>query len=174
MRRTRIWISICFPGFPRKNFGQNVSKAFGIGLTASYRLQASPIIVGAEFAFLFYEIDFDPALFEEEIGHTGSQVFPGHLFLRLQPRKGVVRPYIDGLIGFQILNSQTQFPDEFEEGITHNDDAPSSRGFAAGVMIHLKNGVNERKKSIKSCSISGCADCLAAGKIPDQPARTER
>ncbi len=61
------------------------------------------------------------------------------VFLRLQPRTGVVRPYVDGLIGFHLLNSQTEFPDEFEEGIMHNQDATSSRGIAASLMIRLKS-----------------------------------
>ena len=63
-------------GFPHKEFGQNVSKAFGVGITGGYRLWTTPVVLGTEFAFLIYELDFDLVYLKRTLATPAAMFFP--------------------------------------------------------------------------------------------------
>ena len=131
---------------PQGEFKDNVEKnGFGLGGSFCYRLPQSPVSVGAEFDFAIY----GQAQYEEYFAglpvrvnvQTDNSILQGLLLLRLQPPSGPVRPYADGLFGFNYLFTTTTIKDRRnDEEVASDknlDDTALAYGGGGGIMFRL-------------------------------------
>lgn len=146
-----------FLGFPQSEFKKNVD-SIGCGGSGhfAYNFPRSSISVGASFGVLVYgregrteslstqTLDFDV----NEV--TTNMIYMCHFLVRVQPQKGMIRPYLDGLIGFNYLSTTTSVK-SYRCGETHNiassniqNDLALSWGTGGGVMIQVYS--KKRKK----------------------------
>ncbi len=72
---------------------------------------------------------------------TRCKVFSYHPLLRLSPLRGLIRPYVDGMVGFRQFSTTSKVTAEgVEENISkerNETDLAFSTGWAAGVMVTL-------------------------------------
>lgn len=101
-------------GLPSGDFGDNVSdNGVGIVLAGGIQLPDSPVLLGIEVGYMVYGSNSRSEAFNTTTPDiqidivTYNNIFQGNFFLRLQPQTGKVRPYIDGLVGFKYLYTQT-------------------------------------------------------------------
>lgn len=94
-------------GFPQGGFSQNVDNAgFGIGGYFGVLLPNSPVMLGGDLGFLIYGSESRKEPFSTTIPdvtvdvETSNNIVLGHLFIRIQAPAGAIRPYVDGLFGF--------------------------------------------------------------------------
>lgn len=83
---------------------------------------------------------------------TNNNIYFWHLTARAQAPLPVLQPYVQGLIGFRYMNTNTKIYDESVDGIYSNQDNGliteqtqisdyvGSMGFGAGVQIQLSKG----------------------------------
>jgi hypothetical protein len=138
-------------GIPTGEFGDSVSNA-GFGMTGmfGYGIGVAPIMLGLDGGFMIYGTKERSEAWSETIPDvrvnvktTNSLAF-GHLLLRLQPQEGMVRPYLDGLAGFNYLSTTTSVNNEGSTdgestiaSSTNQSDVVFSYGAGGGVMIRL-------------------------------------
>lgn len=71
--------------------------------------------------------------------NTSNNIVLGHAVLRLQPWGGTLKPYLDGLLGFSYLFTETTIKDEDGDeevaSSTNLDDTVISYGVRAGVIV---------------------------------------
>ena len=146
-------------GFPQNEFRDNIDK-IGLGGTVLfvYNLPKSPVSVGASLGFLIYRLDsydvpFSPALPAFEVNVvTNNFILMSHFLCRLQPQDGNFRPYLDGLIGFNYLSTDTDIRDREFIGYSvigsynQSNDIALSYGAGAGIMIPVYKTSDSRKK----------------------------
>ncbi len=144
-------------GFPQGEFSDNVDNiGFGLGGFFGVAPSSGPIIVGAEFGFLIYGNESRKEPFSTTIPdvtvdvETSNNIVLGHLFLRLQSPVGKVRPYVEGLVGFNYLFTRTtikneSLTDDEIASSTNFDDVTMSYGTGGGVMIRVYDGRNKRR-----------------------------
>jgi len=144
-------------GNPQGEFRQNVNN-LGIGL-AGY-LAAGPksgyAKIGGEFGFLVYGNETRKEPFSTTIPDvtvdvtTSNNILFGHLLVRLQVPVGSVQPYLDGLVGFHYLFTETSIKNEQgQEEIatsTNFSDFTFSYGGAGGILIRIYQRKAEEKK----------------------------
>jgi hypothetical protein len=133
---------------PRGGFSENITNnGYGIGAQFLVRVAGSPLLVGADAGFVVYGSEkhkqiFSPSIpeFEVEV-KTDNNIALTHLLLRAQPRSGAVRPYVDGLIGFKYLFTDTSITNDFNDeelaSTTNFSDFTFSYGFGGGVQVRL-------------------------------------
>ena len=134
--------------FPQGEFRDNISNAGGgFGLEFLYFPTAKPFGVGVSFGYLIYgsekfsetvqtkNADFDVDL------KTVNSIVLGHLLFRFQVKQGKVWPYLDGLIGFNRITTDTRInnPHFGDNDISTNnfDDTVLSYGGGFGLMVKV-------------------------------------
>ena len=169
-------------GFPQREFKENVNNT-GLGGSGyfMYRLPKSPISIGTSVGILVYGSDSREELLESSIPEvtvdvtTRNYILMCHFFLRAQPPSGDIRPYLDGLIGFNYLWTETGIYDQsavlFDEiaSSVNMSDFAFSYGVGGGLMIRLY----QRQKSAFAVLLDlgirylkgGKAEYLAEGDI---------
>lgn len=156
-------------GFPTGEFGDNVTNpGGGISGHLGYRIPGSPAIIGLDIGFLIYGRERRRERFSLTIPDvtvdvvTDNNILPVNFFVRFQPREGVTRPYVEGLLGFHYLFTKTaiqNIPAIFEDEVASSinfDDAAFTYGGSAGVMIRVYDGREKRRvqrSAIRSVSI---------------------
>ena len=148
-------------GFPQNEFKENIDN-LGYGGTGffAYRFPQSPLLIGASASFLIYGRETREEPFSTTIPDvsvdvtTTNSIIMGHLFLRLQPPRGSILPYLDGLFGFNYLSTRTtienQANDEEVASSTNFDDITFSYGAGGGLMIRVyQPPQNESTKKFK-------------------------
>jgi hypothetical protein len=138
-------------GFPSGEFADHVpGVGIGLDLTGGIQLAGSPIFLGAELGFLIHGREsrrepFSTTIPDVEVRViTTNNMLNGHLFLRLQPGVGSIRPYFGAFIGFKYLFTMTEiknvwYSDDDEPiASSHNlGDIAFSRGVGFGLAINL-------------------------------------
>lgn len=137
-------------GLPQGEFSDHVTNpGFGISLFGGVGLEGTPLVVGLTGTFLVYGVERRHVPFSLTIPdvtvevETNNNIASGHLVLRLQPPRSRVQPYLDGLLGFNYLFTETTVEDDRgseDERIasTKNfDDAAFSYGIGAGLKIRV-------------------------------------
>jgi len=138
-------------GFPSGEFSDHLpGTGIGLDLTGGIQVKGSPLFFGAELGFLIHGREarrepFSTTIPDVEVRViTTNNILHGHLFLRLQPGVGTIRPYFDALIGFKYLFTQTEIrnvwyndDDEPIAQSTNLGDLAYSRGVGFGVAIRL-------------------------------------
>lgn len=137
-------------GFPQAEFKQNADR-LGVGASGvfTYRIAESPVSVGTSLGIMVYGTETRSEPFSDTIQdvwvnvRTRNYLLTGYFLLRLQPRDGTLRPYVDGMIGFNYLWTETGVYDP--EWIDYSQiaknvqitDLALSGGFGGGVMVQL-------------------------------------
>jgi hypothetical protein len=136
-------------GFPQAEFRENVDKTgLGGNFYFAYRFPRSILSAGVAFGFLIYghETRTEPlSLTIPDLivdVRTTNSILLCHLFLRIQPLQGSFRPYLDGLIGFNYLSTDTSIVNHngWEDGnLSSNNynDIALSYGLGGGAMVSL-------------------------------------
>ena len=135
-------------GFPQGEFKDNVDEnGFGIGGEILYSPSTSPFGIGISLGFMNYGEEsrrepFSTTIPDVEVEvSTTNNIVMGHLLFRAQSKIGPIRPYLDGLVGFNYLFTETRIEDvDDEEEIassTNLDDGVFSYGAGGGVMLRL-------------------------------------
>ncbi|NIT60752.1 MAG: hypothetical protein GWN00_32480 [Aliifodinibius sp.] len=128
--------------FPQDEFNETVDNVgFGIAGEFLYSLPLVPISLGFSGGYIIYGSEtrqerFNPVNVDVE---TSNNIATGHFLFRAQPRQGTIRPYMDGLIGFNYLFTQTIIKnrsggEEIASSINF-DDFAFSYGGGGGIMI---------------------------------------
>ncbi len=140
---------------PKGEFKKNIdSNGYGVGTQFLIGIKKSPFLVGADLGFVTYgSEEFRQSLSEnipevEVKVRTTNNIFLSHFLLRAQKREGVVRPYVDGLIGLKYLYTRTSVTNDFndEEFASSNNfsDSTFSYGVGGGVQFLLANTGGKR------------------------------
>lgn len=133
---------------PRGEFKDNIEdNGYGLGGHFLVRLGRSPLMAGVDGGFATYGSEKRREPLSSSIPDitvdvvTDNNIILTHFLLRAQPRSGSVRPYVDGLIGFKYLFTQTKVEaDEAEEVLastTNLSDFAFSYGVGGGVQFRL-------------------------------------
>jgi len=143
-------LTLCFP---RGEFDENI-ETIGIGGTGFFTVNfpQSPLSVGASIGFMIYGSETDERPFSMTIPDvyvdvtTTNNILQGHLLLRVQPPRGAFLPYLDGLVGFNYLWTETRIEDQDTPGYddiastTQLDDITFSYGVGGGLMFRVFDG----------------------------------
>lgn len=143
-------------GVPTGAFRDNIDDpGFGGNVFAGLRFGSSPFVLGLDLNFLVYGRSRDTVPFSSTVGPrvlvdviTTNSIVQPHLALRLQPSDGVVRPYVDGLVGFKYLFTETtvrdddRFDDADIASTTNFDDFAFSGGAGAGLDVRVYRGAS--------------------------------
>lgn len=163
-------------GFPAGEFGDEVTEeGIGLSLDAGLRPGRGPLVFGARVGFVTYgrtqrKEPFNPNIPEVTIEvETTNNLVLGHLYLRLQPPRGAIRPYVDGLLGFGYLYTESQVQSEqFDEEIATSknfDDTVLSYGIGGGLHILLgKMGNEDEGQSIRGIFLDLGGEYLVGGE----------
>ncbi len=146
-------------GIPRGGLRNNISGVGGRlhGYIGGW-IGRRPLLVGLDLGILNYGRTTDQVPFSRTVGprvpvevSTNNNVVETHLSLRLQPRTGRFRPYVEGLAGFKYLFTRTTVgdddfgndelgDDELGDDIaesTNYDDFALSGGAGAGIDVRV-------------------------------------
>lgn len=149
-------------GFPKGEFKDNVNATgIGGGGEFAYSPKSVPLGIGASLGYMVYGKESRREPFSTTIPDvtvevvTTNSIMVGHLFLRVQNKKGMLQPYMDGLVGFNYLSTDTEIKninrsDDGEIASSTNlDDAVFSYGIGGGLMMKVYTG-NVFKDSTKT------------------------
>ena len=141
-------------GLPQGDVDRHVDDVgFGLAAFGGLGIYDSPLVVGLEIAGMIYGHERRNEPFSTTIPdvtvdvETSNNIVMGHFVLRLQPRTGTMRPYVDGLFGGKYLFTQTQIENERwtdQQPIatsTNFDDSAFSYGLGGGVNVLLYEGM---------------------------------
>jgi opacity protein-like surface antigen len=140
---------------PRGEFSQNVTNnGYGGGGQFVIRIGRSPFLMGGDIAGVTYGSVSRREPFSATIPNVGlrvttsNNIFLSHFVVRAQPRTGLIRPYVDGLIGLKFLFTRTSISDpDDDETIASNvdlSDTAFSYGVGGGFQIPLTKGPESR------------------------------
>ena len=133
---------------PTGEFNRNIrNNGYGVGGQFLVGLGRLPFLAGVDAGYALYGSDEHKEPISETIPEvrvkvrtTNNLVFT-HFVARAQPRTGTVRPYIDGLIGFKYLFTDTSILNDFDDeqlASTKNlSDLVLSYGVGGGVQTRL-------------------------------------
>lgn len=176
-------------GVPTGEFRDNIDDpGFGGNIFGGVRFGSSPFVLGLDVNFLVYGRSTDTVPFSTTVGPrvqvdvvTTNSIVQPHLALRLQPDDGVLRPYLDGLVGFKYLFTRTTVRDDDRDdddgpiaSTTNFDDFAFSGGVGAGLDIRVYRG--RAKKDVRDVSVhlgvqylvGQEAEYLAEGDLADE------
>lgn len=172
-------------GAPRDEFRDNLDRnGYGGSITGVIHPASSVIGLGIELGFMNYghETRNEPlstTIPDVSVRVTNSNnIVLGHLFLRLRQRFGWAEPYMDGLVGFHYLYTDSKIEnlrnDEEIASSVNLDDTVFSYGLGGGVMFRLAEvPVNEGTVDMLGISLDlkirylrgGNAEYLKEGSI---------
>lgn len=138
-------------GFPQNAFNDNIDgKGYGGSAYFVFNIPRTPLHIGASFAVLVYGSDSRSEPFSETIPEvfvdvtTRNSILLSHFFVRIIPPGRRLRPYFEGLIGFNYLWTETGVYDQVGSGDDHrlarnvnHDDFALSFGAGCGVLFRL-------------------------------------
>ena len=141
-------------GIPLDAFRDNLDQVgFGAGFLFLANIAHSPVSLGADLSIMVYESQSSE--YRVRVGGftkdyeltTSSNIFLGHAVMRIQPvRQGFIAPYIDGMVGFKNLFTNSTLPDQDSNESVDSDvdqsDWALSYGGAIGLQIHFNKNHN--------------------------------
>ena len=133
---------------PKGELRDNIdNNGYGIGGQFLIGIGRSPFLAGIDAGTVRYgsmktREPFSSTIPEVELElQTDNKIVLTHFLLRVQPRTGNVRPYLDGLVGFKYLFTSTSIRSEFSDEViastTNLSDLTFSYGFGGGVQVLL-------------------------------------
>lgn len=155
---------------PQNEFDESINTTgLGINLNGLYKFPQSPFGLGLDFNFINFGQDSRDEPLSSTIPDLTVRVkneynlVQGLLAAKIQPQDGVLRPYAEGLAGFNYFYTQTSIENRRNQGDepiatdTNFDDWGFAWGGGGGVMIR----VFDRRGSVNLTSDNP----LAAGYI---------
>lgn len=149
-------------GYPQSEFRANVDRTF-YGLSGEFlcRLRNSPFSFGVSLEYLNYGSETRTERWEAAAPEvwvdvtTRNSLLSMAAVLRLSPEAGVIRPYVEGLVGFNYLFTYTSVSDDdaWSEDIattTNFDDWALTYGVGTGAILRALEVRNRRGRSIFS------------------------
>lgn len=137
-------------GIPQGEFkDQSDHIGGGINVMGGYRFANSPIMLGLEFGFMNFGTDTREEPLSTTIPDLKVEVensynlAHGDLLLRIIAPPATIRPYVDGLFGFNyfftetVIRDRDDFFDDDKLSDTNFEDTALSYGFGAGVQFRL-------------------------------------
>jgi hypothetical protein len=134
-------------GLPQNELSEEVKDSgFGFDLYMGVGLDELPIAFGAELGFVTYG---SKTRTQRVSGvrvdvTTDNNILLGHLVVRIRPRDWVVRPYVEGLVGFKLFFTDTTVRNPDGSGSiasnNNNSDAAFSYGAGGGVIVPIFGG----------------------------------
>ena len=137
-------------GSPQGEFSENVENlGLGGSFYGGYNLPKSPFMIGVDIGYLRYgkESRLEPfSLTIPDVTvrvENTNNILLTHLFIRVQPDLGSVKPYLDGLVGLKRLYTKTKIEsDEFDDDepiaeSTNSSDYALSYGIGGGLKIKV-------------------------------------
>jgi len=173
-------------GLPQGQFRDEIDRiGAGIGFNIGVQPKQSPLQFGLKLGFINYGIDSRNTALSSTIPDitvrvdNNYNIFQGHLYTRIIPPSGGVRPYIEGLAGLNYLYTQTSIIERgtYEEILsdTNFDDTAFSYGFGGGMQIYLARqrqlGSNIYLDLRANYLVGNSADYLKKGSIKIQNGR---
>lgn len=171
---------------PQGEFGEYATDfSYGGAINFTYKLPDSIIALGVVFDYSIYGYES----WEEPLSLTLANIWVdvstynsmimGHFIVRLQPNKGLLRPYLDGLFGFKHLRTDTRISDidsydnDDFASTNHMSNSALSYGAGAGMMLPLYKIINRQTRRFFSIDLDfgvryikgGRADYLVEGAI---------
>jgi hypothetical protein len=145
-------------GAPQGEFKDNLD-ATGYGITGhiGYSPKTQPLMIGVEFGYMNYGSETRTEPFSTTIPDvfvnvtTTNNLVLTHLFLRVQPSRGIIRPYLEGLVGFSYFFTETKIENKNRSGEeiasnTNQDDATFSGGGGLGAMVQVYSKDKDNRK----------------------------
>jgi len=137
--------------FPMGAFRNNLGTiGFNADLFIGRRLGHSPFSLGIDIYYMIYGFRSHDQNLSGDIPvqvevDTSNNMLQGLIYLRCQPRRGRVRPYVEGLVGGSYLYTRTSisgtnFPWDEITSSTNFDDFTVCAGGGAGLDVHLSGG----------------------------------
>ena len=144
-------------GFPQGDFKEQLDRnAFGAGAQFFYSPSRSPFAIGVELGVKNYGNESRREPFSTTIPdvtvkvETSNNMVDGFLIFRGQVPNGPIRPYVDGLVGFNYLFTETKISDASDGDqvakSTNQDDAVFAYGAGGGLMVQIYDGGKEEGK----------------------------
>ena len=172
-------------GIPIGDFADNVNLTGGLSGHFDFALGPSPFSAGAEATYLWYgsETRDVPLSGIPDLTvpvETSNGIFLLHGRVRAQKREGRVRPYVDGLVGFNYLITTTSVhadtscsgsscDSDDTDSMTNLDDLVLSAGGGGGVQIGFGQVPHRVRLDLSVRYLyGGEARYLAEGWIPWQ------
>jgi hypothetical protein len=163
-------------GFPQSEFKQNVDRV-GVGGSGyfAYKFKNSPFSAGASIEVLVYGSETRRELLSEAIPEvevnvtTRNSILMCHLVFRVQPPEGKFRPYVEGLVGFQYLWTETGVYDrgssrEKIASSIHLSDWAWSSGAGCGLLMKVYENKKNRERNTFAIFVDLGARYLIGGK----------
>lgn len=145
-------------GFPSGDFKSNLDRnGYGLGAHVGYAFGSTPLMAGLNFGFMTYgnekrQVPFSTTVPDVTVEvERNYNIVQGHFLLRVGPNTGLLRPYLDGLIGFNYLYTTTEVQNkgngdkEIAKSV-NLDDFTFSVGGGGGIAVCVYDGRAERKK----------------------------
>lgn len=141
-------------GAPQKEYKTQLGDrlGFGVGGMFGVRLADSPVMIGVDMGFMNFGIETRDEPLSTTIPDIRVEVensynlFHGDLLLRLIAPQTTVRPYLDGLVGFNYFYTETVLRERggfVDEPALLRDtnfrDTSLSYGFGAGIQFKVYN-----------------------------------
>lgn len=149
-------------GVPQGEFSEQLDDrlGFGVGGMFGYRITNTPVMVGADLGFMNFGTETRREAWSTTIPDATVDVensynlFHGDLLLRLIPPETTIRPYAEGLFGFNHFFTQTKIrdrgttgPDDTIATDTNFRDTTLSYGFGGGLQFRIYSGVGTSSSS---------------------------
>lgn len=134
-------------GYPQGEFRENVpNPGIGGNLNFGFRFPETPLSVGLNLTFLIYGSERREEPFSTTIPDvyvdvtTTNNLVMAHLMFRLQPPRGGVRPYLEGLFGLNYLWTETRIEDQddYEEVASSTNFRDATFGYGGGVGLMIR------------------------------------
>lgn len=135
---------------PQNEFDESINTTgVGLNLNGLYRFPQSPFGIGLDFNFINFGRDTRDEPLSSTIPDLTVRVeneynlVQGFLVAKVQPRDGVLRPYAEGLAGFNYFYTQTNIENRRNQGDepiatdTNFEDWAFAWGGGGGLMIRV-------------------------------------
>ena len=178
--RTQIGIGV-LGGVPLGEFENSIDSAGGVSGHVGVGLGESVVSLGGEVGFLWYggesrTVPLSTTIPDALVNvNTNNYFLMTHARLRVQPREGRWRPYLDGLLGFNYIFTRTSVDVGGSAGgsslssiagTTNIGDFGLSYGGGGGVMVAFSSWPSSLSLDVSMRYIAGSeADYLTEGAI---------
>lgn len=139
-------------GVPQDEFSVQLEDRWGVGVGGffGYRFSGTPFMLGGDLGFMNFGTDVRQERWSTTIPDATVDVensynlFHGDLKLRIIPSERFIRPYLEGLFGFNYFFTETKIrdrgstdPDDTIASDTNFRDTALSYGFGGGLQFRI-------------------------------------
>ena len=141
-------------GTPNGSFQQSLDRnSYGLDMGATYQIANSPIHIGGglvyqNFGWAERSEYFSPDIQEVKLKvRTTNNMATPHFLMRIEHNIGAVSPFVEGMIGFNYLYTESSVVDdwgdeEIASSVNYNSYA-SSYGIGGGMKFRLYEGYDD-------------------------------